>query len=78
MTTINHLASKAMKRIRPPRHEGPYPERDADLVRALRRRFDPDIDDPQPLILEAYRAGWSIAEAGRAIETIKAEWRALP
>ena len=67
-----------MSTIPRPYHDSFYPEREADLMRALRPHFQPDADDYQALTLEAYHAGWGLTEIGNAIERLKEERRGSP
>jgi hypothetical protein len=75
---IVRLADKPQKRIARPQNAGEYPEREAELIRALRPRFNAIMPetDLQPLTLDAFHAGWGLTEIGQALEMLKAEWEA--
>ena len=54
---------------------GFYESREHDLVEALRSRVAKlgKLADIQPLVLEAYRAGWGMTEIYLAIAALKEE-----
>jgi hypothetical protein len=75
MPTINHLSGKPLRPITAPAQTGFYEAREFDLCATLRSRvarLAPDADI-QPLVLEAYRAGWGLTEIYRAIAMLREE-----